>query len=358
MSSAAAHRPRQSTPPPALALIHCLIPCPTPCPSLRRRTARTDLLPIHLPAILALLAAAALGLAGCAGSDSGPGLSGTRVSISECMEPAAARSRDVQRNLPALRGQPICYRRQEVREGGFDWVFHLLEHRKTPDGPFWVLPHDNEDTAFDAAVDALIRYGGGLLAVDSGGQRQFRGQDPNRNFSSTTAESRLCRSQRKPAPAFTAAILRHHQGHRGPYLALHNNHDGWSGNGGRGTISIHRRAPMLSAYPSSRAAGQLRDEDNLIYMAGLRAPTADAEVRGRIAALNAAGLNVVYKQVTDTSFDCSLSDYIARHRLGDYYNLEAEFGQRAAQQEMIDRLMQTLAIKAPSRPRASPFLGG
>lgn len=305
-----------------------------------------------------LLITTALGLAGCAGGDGDLGLSGTSVTISDCMEPADARSRDVQRNLAALRGTPICYRRQEVREGGFDWVFHILEHRGTPDGPFWVLPHDNEDTAFDAAVHALINYGGALLAVDSAGQRTFRGQDPNRNFSSSSRESRLCRSQRKPAPAFTNAILRHYQGRRGPYLALHNNHDGWSGNGGRGTISINRRHSMLYPYPSSRATGPLRDEDNLIYMAGRRAPMANAAARRQIEALNAAGLNVVYKQVTDASFDCSLSDYIARHRLGDYYNLEAEYGHRAAQQEMIDRLLQTLGIKPARRTKASPFLGG
>ena len=67
---------------------------------------------------------------------------------------------------------------------------------------------------------------------------------------------------------------------------------------------------------------------------------------------------MVYKQVDARSFDCSLSDYVARHQLGDYYNLEAQYDHRQAQQEMLDRLMRTLGIKPLRRAAASPFLGG
>lgn len=292
-------------------------------------------------------------LAGCGG---GAGLSGSSMTISDCMEPAAADSRDIRRNLMEIRRAPLCYRRQEVREGPFRWVFHILEHRKAPDGPFWVLPHDNEDTAFDAAVYALTTYGGALLAVDSGGQRRFLGQDPNRNFSSSASESRLCRDQRRPAPGYTAAVLDHYRGRRGPYLALHNNHDGWQGNGGMGTISLYRRSTTLSGFPGRPVGGQLEDEDNLVFVAGQRPLSADPAARRRIAALNAAGLNVVYKRVDDKSFDCSLSDYIARHRLGDYYNIEAQYGHRQAQQEMIDRLLRTLGVRPLRGAAASPFL--
>ena len=307
------------------------------------------------PWILAVLLVALAGvLTGCGGD---AGLSGSSTTISDCMEPTSADSRDIRRNLNEIRRAPLCYRRQAVREGHFRWVFHILEHRKAPDGPFWVLPHDNEDTAFDAAVQAVITYGGGLLAIDSGGQRRFLGQDPNRNFSSGSAESNLCRDQRRPAPAYTVAVLDHYKGRRGPFLTLHNNHNGWRGNGGKGTISLYRESASLRGFPG-RGAGLLRDEDNLVFMAGPRPFSADATARRQISRLNTAGLNVVYKQVDQRNFDCSLSDYIARHDLGDYYNLEAEYGQRQAQQEMIDRLMQTLGIGPLRRTAASPFLGG
>jgi hypothetical protein len=273
------------------------------------------------------------------------------------MDPARADSADVRRNLAEIRRAPLCYRREAVREGPFHWTFHILEHRGHADGPLWVLPHDNENTAFDVAVQAVIRYGGGLLAVDAGGARQFRGQDPNRNFGATDAESRVCIGQRRPAPGYTRAVLAHFKGRPGPILALHNNHDGWAGDGGYGNISLYRETPSLRAYPG-RGADRLRDADDIVMMAGPRPLAADPARRRRVDALNAAGLNVMYKTVDGRNFDCSLSDYVARHGLGDYYNIEAEYDHREVQLEMVVRLMETLGIRPLRRAAApSPFLG-
>ncbi len=297
-------------------------------------------------------------LAGCGGGERFAATS----TISGCMDPSEARSADIRRHLRALRRAPICYRRQEVREGGHHWVFHLLEHTKAADGPFWVLPHDNENTAFDAGVHALLTYGGGLLAVDTGGRRSHFGQDPNRNFSSSRAESRLCGAQRRPAPVFTRAILDHYRAGkrkgRGPYLTLHNNGDGHSGNGGYGNISMARVELGLSRWPGAAIGSRaLRDEDNLVFMASTRPAASDPATRRQIAALNRAGINVIHKRVTSGNFDCSLSDYIARHRLGDYYNLEAQHGARGTQIEMVDRLLAVLGVRpVKAKPRSSPFL--
>jgi hypothetical protein len=289
----------------------------------------------------------ALLLAGCGGG---------RHTISDCLSPTGSGSGDIARHQRSIDAADLCYRRETVREGGFLWTFHVLENRRAADGPFWVLPHDNENSAFEAALHAVLTYGGGLLAVDSAGQRNFRGQDPNRNFSSSAAESRLCIGQRAPAPAYTRAVLDHYKGRRGPYLAMHNNRDGWQGNGGSGTISINRTNAVLYSFRGSAPSGPLRDEDNLVIMAGPRTPAGDPAVRQRIAALNAAGLNVQYKQVTASSFDCSLSDYVARHRLGEYYNIEAEHGSTAAQIAMTDRLMSVLGIRRLRGAAANPFL--
>ncbi len=311
------------------------------------------------PGLLAILLAPLL--VSCAGDDWGGGSS---MTISECMEPARAESRDIRRNLSRIERAPLCYRLQQVREGGFRWTFHLLEHQQHPQGPFWVLPHDNEDTAFDVAVQAVIDYGGGLLAVDSGGQRNFLGQDPNRNFSRSNAESKVCRGQRRPAPGFTQAVLDHYRGRRGPILALHNNHNGWSGNGGAGTISLARESTSLKAYPAtnpaaypSRGNSRLRDEDNLIFMVGTQPLSADPALKRRVSALNAAGLNVMHKQLNATNFDCSLSDYVTRHRLGEYYNIEAEHGDGQTQQQMVEHLLQVLGTRPLRAQRStSPFL--
>lgn len=297
-------------------------------------------------------------LVGCGGGDR----LGGSTRISDCVDPAEAHSADIRRTLPQLRGKPVCYRLQQVAEGGFRWVFHILEHTERPGGPFWVLPHDNENDAFDTAVHGVLTYGGGLLMVDAGGGRQYRGQDPNRNFSISAAESRLCVGQRRPAPRYTRAILSHYRNHgrggHGPYLALHNNSDGHTGNGGWGNVSMDRPERMVSRWPGRRVgSAALSDEDNLIFMAGTRPAYRDPAVRRRIAQLNRVGLNVIHKHVTSGSFDCSMSDYVARHRLGEYFNIEAEHGAAITQSEMLDRLMAVLGVP-PLRGESipSPFL--
>ena len=159
----------------------------------------------------------------------------------DCLDPKKSDYPDIRRHLSAIRAARLCYRRETVKEGRFRWVFHVFHHPTERNGPFWLLPHDDENTAFEAAVYAVATYGGGFLAIDSGQGRRFQGQDPNRNFSRGWSESMLCREQSRPAPKFTAAVMGHFKAHRRhPYLSLHNNSDGWSGNGGRGTISVHR----------------------------------------------------------------------------------------------------------------------
>ncbi|MEA3641527.1 MAG: hypothetical protein VBE63_16520 [Lamprobacter sp.] len=278
------------------------------------------------------------------------------MTLSQCIEPAHAKSPDIRRNLSDIERAGLCYRHQQVREGRFTWSFHILEHRQHPQGPFWILPHDNENTAFDVGVQAVIDYGGGLLAVDSGGQRHFLGQDPNRNFSRTNAEAKRCPGQRHPAPGYSQAVLDHYRSRRGPILALHNNLNGWTGNGGAGSISLERESPSLRAYPG-QGSGRLRDEDNLVFVAGTRPLQSDPALKHRIKALNEAGLNVMHKQVSQANFDCSLSDYVSQHRLGEYYNIEAEHGDRHSQQQMVERLLAVLGIPRLSAERpSSPFL--
>ena len=348
------------------------------------------IIPLIIPSLILLLT-------GCAGD----GSRGSSITISDCLEPTRANSADIRRHLSRIQAAGLCYRQQQVREGRFRWTFHILEHQQHPRGPFWILPHDNEDTAFGVAVQAVIDYGGGLLAVDSGGQRNFLGQDPNRNFSRSNAESRRCPGQRQPAPGYSQAILDHYRDRRGPVLALHNNHNGWSGNGGAGTISMARESATLRAYPgarlnnngnpgghanrgnsSSRSASRisgtgtsgtsgssgssnsstkgnsrLRDEDNLIFIVSTAPLSPDSRLKRRVIALNAAGLNVMHKQLNSTNFDCSLSDYVARHRLGEYYNIEAEHGDHQTQRQMIERLLAVLDIERLSAKRSSsPFL--
>jgi len=277
---------------------------------------------------------------------------------SGCLDPARSSSIDVRRHQSEIRAGGLCWRRELVREGPFRWRLNLIENPQQR-GPFWVLPHDNENAAFAAAIHAVRTYGGGFVAIDSGGGRTVLGQDPNRNFSRTRAESARCSGQRRPAPKFTAALLRHYRPNGTlPYLSLHNNAEGWRGNGGRGNLSLYRRERDQWRFPAPKASGDLADEDNLVFIAGRTPYPANPAARRIVTSLGRLGLNVIYKQVTERNFDCSMSDYVTANRLGDYYNIEAQHGHLETQKLMIDRLMQHLGQRPIERrsPRGNQFL--
>jgi hypothetical protein len=130
---------------------------------------------------------------------------------------------DVQRNYNALRG--LCVDLIHFEEGPYEWKMLLVTHPKAPRGPFWFLPHDNEQSAFDAAVYATRKYGGGFLAVVAHDQRYVKGQDPNRNFGTNAATARNCTQQHQPAPHYANTIFRIIDTFRAPsmpYQSLHN----------------------------------------------------------------------------------------------------------------------------------------
>lgn len=245
---------------------------------------------------------------------------------------------DIRRNAKALK--ELCLYRVDFREGRLNWKMFLVFNPKRARGAFWFLPHDNENTAFDSAVYATRRYGGGFLAVASGGKRYHQGQDPNRNFSESSGKVPSCRYQKAPSPAYTRNVFRIINAFRGsgmPYLAMHNNTDG-------GDVSIlksSRKAQSFLAYPPEeikRGRG-LKDEDSLLYTAGRgRTPP-----RRKISRFLRKGINVKYEWVTPANNDCSMSNYVVLGRGSDnYYNIEAQHGDRQTQRIMVDKLMEII----------------
>ncbi len=248
---------------------------------------------------------------------------------------------DLRKNVQAIKN--LCVYRVSFREGRLPWEMLLLFNPRQPKGPFWFVPHDDENSAFASGVYAVRRYGGGMLSVVAGGRRYFRGQDPNRNFGTTQADARQCRGQKSPAPIYTRTIFSIIDAFRSgtPYLALHNNSDGYSGNGGSGTISVLRSTKRSQAYPAFpkivRGNGGLKDEDTMIYIAG-RAARAS---RSKVNRLNRQGINVKYEWVDSAHNDCSMSNYVILRKGTDrYYNIETQKGDRRTQRELIDRLVR------------------
>jgi len=241
---------------------------------------------------------------------------------------------DIKRNFNNLKGLNVSL--IGFKEGRYNWRMFLVTNPKAPQGPFWFLPHDNENSAFNSAVYAVKKYGGGFLAVYSGGKRYNQGQDPNRNFSLSPTKERSCKMQNAPSPIYTStvmSIIEQYKASNMPYLALHNN----TNKGGISILKDSSSTKSFSPYSKSEIlkAKGLADEDNLIYIAG----TSPTPPKAKIDALLNKGLNVKYEIVNNSNNDCSMSNFIILNRGSNYYNIEAQHGKTNIQKEMINRLL-------------------
>ena len=241
-------------------------------------------------------------------------------------------SPDLKRNSWSMGS--LCADRITFKEGKQTWKFLLVWNTSNPKGPFWYLPHDNEESAFDAAVYAAKQYGGGFLTVESNGQRYVSGRDPNRNFKKDSHYSKtICR------------IIDTYKPSHLPYMALHTNADGYLKSGGDGTVSMRKHSKNMHSFPAGniktgRKKG-LEDEDTLIYLAGKQIE------REKVKKFNDMGLNVKFETVTKRSNDNSMSNCIVLHKHHDnYINIETEHEDLSTHKKMIDRVMKILGQRS------------
>lgn len=241
---------------------------------------------------------------------------------------SSSSSADIKRNNWSM--GDLCANRISFYDKGKKWNLILVRNTKKPNGPFWYLPHDNENAALDAAVYASKKYGGGFLAVEANGNRYAGGKDPNRNF--------------KPHSTYTSTIFKiidtFKPGHI-PYLTLHNNKNGHTKFGGEGTVSMRVASTHIRSYPAGNIKiGKkegLRDEDSLVYLSGRKTD------QKKIQALNNNGINVKYEYVNAHTNDKSMSNYIALYKSKNgYVNIEAEDGDASTQKKMIDKVMKLI----------------
>ena len=249
--------------------------------------------------------------------------------------------RDVKRNQQLLKG--MCMFLLTFQEGKYDWKMLLVYNPHNNKGPFWFISHDNENTSFDAAVYAIVKYGGGFLSILSSDRRNYKGQDPNRNFSNSLYKVKSCKLQRAASPKYTQTIMKILNAYRNgyPILTLHNNLNSWYGGNGKGNISILTSSKNVRSYPAHKDINHLskglKDEDNLIYIAG-RSKKPPSKV---LNSLLSYGLNVKYEIVNEYNNDCSLSNYMVLNNPNiEYYNIETEHGKLTTQKVMIDKLLQ------------------
>jgi len=285
---------------------------------------RTGLRFAALPRLSVALAAAGLVLAvaACApaGRDPSP-------PASAC-EPLTDRDD----NLAAIFGDaPVCLRTETISDQGERWTVQTIG--STEPGPLWILPHDDENAALVTAAASQARYGGTIVAIDTGGRRLNGRIDPNRAFGRA--------GERCPtggaAPRWTAAVLR--ERHRGyPVVALHTNRPGIASRGGAGTISIAAVPDDAEAFRPPAGVTPLGGDDDLVIVAA-RNPARDRRLTSDVRRLNAAGINVMVETVGRGRTDCSLSHYAASNGIGPYYNVEVRDGNAALQTRMVAILM-------------------
>jgi hypothetical protein len=224
----------------------------------------------------------------------------------------------------------------EIRfsENGFDWHLIRFSNDAKSDGPLWVVPHDDENAAFESMIVALRKHGGVGIAVNTGpsSTRRQAGYglcgvreatvsacDPNRNFDVRT-------------PIFTRSILDPWKPGR-PIIALHTNSHGFGGDGagGRGDITLldaqaYMRGEIIAradGYFGNRSVAILDNPDIyaiLPYVATKAISDGETQCRN---AMNQAGINVWHEQVGRS--DGSLSNYVALERPDiAYVNFEAK----------------------------------
>ena len=226
----------------------------------------------------------------------------------------------------------LCANRISFYENGRKWRLILVRNTEHPIGPFWYLPHDNENAALDSAVYAVKKYGGGFLAVEAEGERYSHGQDPNRYFK---VSSTYTRTIFKIIDTFKAKGM--------PYLTLHNNKESHMKFGGNGTVSIRVSSRNTFSYPSGKVLiGRhkgLKDEDNLIYLAGTK------DHKKFIHTLHQEGIHVKYEIPDRHHNDHSMSNYVMLYKKNkNYFNIETEVGDTATQKKIIDTLMKVIYL--------------
>ena len=213
-------------------------------------------------------------------------------------------------------------------EAGFNWHLLRFVNVAKSDGPLWIVPHDDENAAFDSAIAALKAHGGVAVVVNSGSgsSRSQSGQgtcggrtpilsrcDPNRNFSSAT-------------PLFTNAHLDQHSVGQ-PVIALHTNSPGFGP--GKGDITILDAAaankgkmrPRKNGYFGGAGPAALKDYDSYAIIPFVAPKIQDYDVRCRNALVQ-AGVHVWHEAVGKS--DGSLSNYAVLEKTNmAYVNMES-----------------------------------
>ncbi len=287
-------------------------------------------------------------------SSAAPASVDTRVTR---VDPLTIADDDFARHRHPSTWKGLSVSRLEFREERAAWRLWRIANIGHPRGPLWFVPHDNENAGFEAALVAVRRYGGTVIAVDAGvsvdGVRMNRAVDygrpvdPNRNFDTAL-------------PGYARRILADLPAGM-PVIALHTNARGFdtsesrcnrSDPPGSGVISIRYCDDILNPSRSQRRAWPWDDDDTVAFATHRTGAPRASAFCGR--EMVQADFNVVFERVVTS--DRSLSNYAVLHGIR-YLNFETlERGlDPAALAESRNRLVhaidKALAMCAPQVER-------
>ncbi len=236
------------------------------------------------------------------------------------VDPLTLAHNDFARHRSPATWRGLTVTRIDFSEERATWRMYRIADPKRPHGPLWFVPHDDENAGFEAALVAIRRYGGTIVAVDGDGGRRNgrvafgRSIDPNRNF-------------HDGLPRYPSQVLAAVNAGAWPIIALHTNSPGYEGNRstcrrggntqGEGVISIRFCNAVLTPSASQTRRYPFDDDDTVAF-ATWRATQAPSAAYCRDAMVR-ADWNVVQERVVNS--DGSLSNYAVLHGL-DYLNFE------------------------------------
>ncbi len=241
------------------------------------------------------------------------------------VDPLTVQDDDFARHRYAAEWKNLAVTSLTFREERAEWRLWRIANTKHRKGPLFFVPHDNENAGFEAGLAAVRKYGGTLIAVDSGvspgndGTRMNRAVDygrpidPNRNFDSAL-------------PGYAHRILADLARGAWPIIALHTNAKGFeTGESkcnrgdpeGQGVISIRFCDDTLRPSPSQRRDYPFDDDDTVAFATFLAKDGPSAAFCRD--AMVGADFNVVQERVVTS--DGSLSNYAVLHGLR-YLNFE------------------------------------
>ncbi len=241
------------------------------------------------------------------------------------VDPLTVQDDDFARHRDPAEWKGLAVSRIEFREERAAWRLWRIHNVRKPKGPLFFVPHDNENAGFEAALAGVRKYGGTVIAVDSGvspgndGIRYNRAVDygapvdSNRNFDSAL-------------PGYARHVLADLSRGAGPIIALHTNAKGFETAAskcnqgdpeGSGVISIRFCDDTLIPSASVSRAYPFDDDDTVAFATFLaRNGPSSAFCRD---AMVGADFNVVQERVVTS--DGSLSNYAVLHGLR-YLNFE------------------------------------